>query len=124
MKALIKIIFLIFPFSFIACKDDSISNNQSENLFVCGIKDPLDNVKWLKNEFEKLEGGPEVNGIVLYKYEGKEVIEVQGSLFSSTNQHQYYCNGDRLDLNDPDVFDQYTKKRTLVGVLYGTKLWQ
>ena len=65
-----------------------------------------------------------MNGIVLYTYEGREVIEVQNSLFSSTNQHQYYCDGTKLDLNDPDNFKKFKSERVEIGMLYGTKFWK
>ncbi|SDD55545.1 hypothetical protein SAMN04487996_101307 [Dyadobacter soli] len=91
---------------------------------VCEVQDPIWNLKWLNAEFKQFIGGPEVNGIVLYEYNGDQVIEVQNSLFSSTNMHQHLCNGVKLDLQSPQAISDYYAKRKEVKILYGTKLWQ
>jgi hypothetical protein len=123
MKSLSTIILLLFGVSFTACQDDAIVGHQDKDLFVCGIKDPINNVKWLNEEFKNFIGGSEINGIALYKFEGQDIIEVHNSLFSSRNIHQHYCNGEVVGLNDPKVLEQYLKERTYVGMLYGTKMW-
>lgn len=102
---------------FISCQKTDIDT-------VCGVKDPLNNISWLNEEFKKMEGGPQVNGIILYLYNGKEVIEVQSAVFSSTNQHQYLCDGNKLNLNDSNDFNRYKSERVEVRVLYGTKIWE
>lgn len=117
MKAFTTLILLFFA---ISCKKASV---EREVLEVCGVSDPIVNLEWLNSEFEELEGGPEINGIVLYTYGGKDVIEVQNSVFSSTNQHQYYCDGTKLDLNDPDAFNKFKRERVETRLLYGTKIW-
>ncbi|MDV3310288.1 MAG: hypothetical protein LOY03_15885 [Cyclobacteriaceae bacterium] len=91
---------------------------------VCGKKDPLNELPWLKQEMSHLLGGPTLNAVVLYIYEGREVLELQGSVFSSTNQHQYYCDGEKLDFDDPVRFQDYRQKRVEKAVLYGTKIWE
>lgn len=91
---------------------------------VCGVKDPLTNISWLNEEFKKMEGGPQVNGIILYLYNSKEVIEIQSAVFSSTNQHQYHCDGSKLNLDDPNDFNKYRSERVKVRILYGTKIWE
>lgn len=68
-------------------------------------------------------GGPDINGILLYKYNEQYVVEIQGSVFSSTNIHQYYCTGTKLDLINPDDFLKFIKLRREIKVLYGTKIW-
>ncbi|MCF0072281.1 hypothetical protein LZD49_17505 [Dyadobacter sp. CY261] len=91
---------------------------------VCGVADPINNLKWLNDEFRLFVGGPEINGIVLFEYNGNQVIEVQNSLFSSTNIHQHLCNGAKLDLQSPQALSDYRARRKEVKVLYGTKMWQ
>ncbi|MCF0075517.1 hypothetical protein LZD49_33885 [Dyadobacter sp. CY261] len=90
---------------------------------VCGVADPINNLKWLNDEFKAFLGGPGVNGIVLYEYNGNQVIEVQNSLFNSTNIHQHLCNGVKLDLQSPQSISDYRAQRREVKVLYGTKMW-
>lgn len=91
---------------------------------ICGVADPVNNLKWLNEEFKQFSGGPEINGIVLYSYKDQNIIEVQNSLFNSTNIHQHHCNGAKLNLEDPKDFEDYKKNRVEVKVLYGTKMWQ
>ncbi|GAB3794679.1 hypothetical protein GCM10028819_09160 [Spirosoma humi] len=88
------------------------------------MKDPINELKWLNDQFKAFVSGPTVNGIVIFRFEDRDIIEVQNSLFNSTNQHQYYCTGERLNLDDPARFNQYRKERQEVKVLYGTNLWK
>lgn len=103
------------------CKKDEPS---AEANLVCGVTDPVRNLKWLNDEFRDFSGGPESNAIVLYEYEGKQVIEVQNSLYSSTNMHQYTCDGLKLDLQAPQAFTDFVAERKEIKVLYGTKIWR
>lgn len=91
---------------------------------VCGVTNPVNDLKWLNEEFKQFSGGPGINGIVLYSYKDQNIIEVQNSLFNSTNIHQHYCNGAKLNLEDPKAFEDYRKDRVEVKILYGTKMWQ
>ena len=112
---LVSVLFLIT-----SCKSD---DPVQEADMVCGVEDPINNLKWLNDEFKSFLGGPGVNGIVLYEYNGNQVIEVQNSLFSSTNIHQHLCSGVKLDLQSPQAISDYRAKRIEVKVLYGTKMW-
>jgi hypothetical protein len=89
---------------------------------VCGVADPVNDLKWLKEEFKQFLGGPENNGIVLYRYKDQNIIEVQNSVFSSLNNHQHYCDGAKLNLEDPKAYEDYIKNRVEVKILYGTRL--
>ena len=105
-----------------ACTDESDPGSR-ESLSVCGKKDPLNELKWLREEVSRFEGGPEINAVVLYSYEDRDVLELQGSIFNSTNMHQYYCDGEKLDLENPDAFSRYKQSRIEKAILYGTKIW-
>ncbi|MFC5410073.1 hypothetical protein ACFPMF_12185 [Larkinella bovis] len=102
-----------------ACRKDKDLNPE----LPCGMEDPINELKWLNDQFKLFMGGPSINGIIFYRYENKAVIEVQNGLASSTNQHQYHCNGEKLNLDDPDDFARYKKNRKLIRVVYGTNLW-
>jgi hypothetical protein len=104
MKNLSKIIRLILIISLLSCSEKPIGNKDGD--MVCGTTDPIRDLMWLNKE-----------------YNGREVIEVQNSLFSSTNIHQYYCDGERLKLEEPGRFDEFKKNRIEKKVIYGTKLW-
>jgi hypothetical protein len=121
MKNLSKIIRLILIISLLSCSEKPIGNKDGD--MVCGTTDPIRDLMWLNKEFKLFHGGEGGNAIVLYEYNGREVIEVQNSLFSSTNIHQYYCDGERLKLEEPGRFDEFKKNRIEKKVIYGTKLW-
>ena len=104
------------------CTDEDPVEKLEKDL-VCGVADPVSNLKWLNDQFKEFIGGPEANGIVLYDYNDKQVIEVQNSFYNSTNQHQYYCNGEKLNLDDPQAFNEFKNKRIEVKMLYGNKVW-
>ena len=102
------------------CKNNDLTDEAD---LICGTADPIEDLPWLNKQFKEFSGGRESNAIVLYKFNEKQVIEVQNSLFSSTNQHQYFCNGEKLDLNDANKFKEFKDNRQEIKVIYGTKLW-
>lgn len=110
--------------SFISCKKEKIAKEDNNENLIYGVNDPVKDLKWLNDEFKQFKAGPKVDGIVLYKYNDQYVIEVQNSLFSSTNTHQYYCNGTKLDLENPEKFMDFRENSTVIKVLYGINLWK
>ncbi|MCE7040035.1 hypothetical protein [Dyadobacter sp. CY312] len=121
MKNLLKISGLILTIFLLSCSEKRIGNE--DGIMICGTKDPVNDLKWLNAEFKLFHGGKDINAIVLYEFNGREVIEVQNSIFSSTNMHQYYCNGERLKLEEPGKFDEFKKNRIEKKIIYGTKMW-
>lgn len=121
MKSSIFFISVLFVATNCSTKDPIA---EAEIGAICGVSDPVNDLKWLNEEFKQFMGGPELDGIVLYKYNDQYVIEVQNSLFSSTNIHQHYCNGTKLNLEDPKAFADYKKNRIEYKVLYGINLWK
>src|SRR5690606_14500678 len=114
-------IVLLFFLCVTACKKEMLHEEAVE---VCGVSDPIHNLEWLNAEYELLVGGPEMNGVILYQYEGRDVIEIQSSVFSSFNGHQYYCDGTKLELDGNEAFEKFLRERVLVSVLYGTDIWK
>ncbi|SEJ29297.1 hypothetical protein SAMN04487995_4014 [Dyadobacter koreensis] len=112
-------LFILATF-FFNCKNNDLTD---EGNLVCGTANPIEDLPWLNKQFKEFIGGKETNAIVLYKFDEKQIIEVQNSLFSSTNQHQYFCNGEKLDLDDANKFKEFKDNRQEIKVLYGTKLW-
>ena len=113
---------------FSACKknlEDPLST--SSNVEVCGIKDPVNNLKWLSDKMKVYTFGDnadKLNGVVLFEYKGENVIEIQCSICSSTNIHQYRCDGTLYDFNNSNNFQDYVKNRKKIDVLYGTEIWK
>ena len=122
MKNITSLICLLLIISAVSCKKKA-GLDVKEILTVCGTKDPLKNIAWLKTEYAEIAAYPTVNGIILYRYNNNEVIEVQNAQFSSTNQHQYYCDGTKLNLGEPSAFNKYRQERKLIGILFGTNIW-
>src|SRR5690606_14876735 len=66
--------------------------------FVCGTEDPLNDLDWLHEEYVKIQvDDPGLNAIVVFGFDGMTIIEVQNSLYSSTNIHQFKCDGTLID---------------------------
>ncbi|MEJ2902322.1 hypothetical protein WAE58_07790 [Pedobacter panaciterrae] len=122
MKKISSLICLLLIITAVSCKKKATLDGK-EVLTVCGTKDPLKNIAWLKDEYSQMSGQPTINGIVLYRYNDSEVIEIQNAQFSSTNQHQYYCDGTKLNLGVPADFNKYRQDRKLIGILFGTNIW-
>lgn len=122
MKNLAGLIGLLLILCVVSCKKSKTLDG-NEVLTVCWVNNPLKNIGWLKTEYEKIASQPKTNGIILYSYNNKEVLEIQNAQFSSTNQHQYYCDGTKLDLNAPSDFNKFKQERKLIGILYGTDIW-
>lgn len=123
MRKFTRLICLLLIVSAGSCKKKAVVD-ENKDLTACGVKNPIQNLSWLNAKFKSLAGGSNMNGIVLYRLNGSEVIEIQGSVFSSTNQHQYYCDGTKLNLDEPSAFNEFKKERKLIGVLYGTNIWK
>lgn len=122
MKLSIKTIYVLTITLLVSCNKENIIE-YNEELRVCSIKDPIKNIAWLNKEFKQFQGGPDINGIILYMYDDREIIEVQNSIFSSTNQHQYYCDGTKINLNDPELYSKFREERIKIGTLYGSNIW-
>ncbi|MCF0055053.1 hypothetical protein [Dyadobacter sp. CY356] len=126
MNVLLKIksaFFLILVlFVLTNCKSEDPVEEPEKDV-VCGVSDPVNNLRWLNKLYKEFYGGPLINGIVLYQYNDSQVIEVQSGVSSSTNIHQYFCDGVKLDLLDPVKFKEFRDNRIEIKVLYGTKLW-
>lgn len=107
----------------ISCSKNETEPSYNKELVACQISNPITNLEWLNKEFRSLVGGPSTNAIVIYKYDDLEVIEIQGSTFSSTNQHQYQCDGQKINFDDPSMFNDFKQNRVELKVIYGKKIW-
>lgn len=128
IKSLLLIVTCSSLSLFSACKKDIEDPlNGSSNVEVCGIKDPINNLKWLSDKMKVYTFGDnadKLNGVVLFEYKGENVIEIQCSICSSTNIHQYKCDGTLYDFSNSNNFQDYVKNRKKIDVLYGTEIWK
>ncbi len=125
-KSFLILIAGIFLSVFSSCKKE-VNPTLDTDILVCGTKDPINDLNWLADEMKFREfyriNSEKINGVVLYDYKGDNVIEVQCSLCSSTNIHQYKCDGTKIDFTNSNNYNDYLKNRTKVKVLYGTEIW-
>lgn len=118
----ISLFILLVLITLDSCSKKEIEPTYDKDFVVCQISNPIANLDWLNKEFNKL-GGSSTNAIVIYRYNGDEIIEIQGSTFSSTNQHQYHCDGQKINFDDPAKFNDFKQNRVELKVIYGTKIW-
>lgn len=113
----------------LSCKknENTVLDVSTSTTSVCGTKDPLNDLKWLSDKVNLLTGGPKINGVVLFEYKNEVIIEIQCSVCSSTNLHQYYCDGTKIDFASSSdkvkEYKDYVANRKEVKVLYGVKIW-
>ena len=114
---------LIFMLIACICLGSCVTEEPVDEQFsACGTSNALSELPWLKEQFELIKNTPE-SGIILYQYNTREVIEIQSSLMSSTNQSQYSCDGTKLDFDKPEVFQNFLTNRIEVKILHGINLW-
>lgn len=70
------------------------------------------------------DNADKLNGVVLFEYKGENVIEIQCSICSSTNTHQYRCDGTLYDFSNTNNFQDFLISRKKVSLLYGTEIWK
>lgn len=118
---LLNIIILIFSgLGIAACE----LNEKREDISLgCEVVNPLKDLSWLNKKLENIKGDP-LSGIILYRYNSREIIEIQTSLMSSTNISQYYCDGTKIDLENPELYQDFLRSREKVRILYGIDFWK
>jgi len=119
---LLNIIILIFSgLGIAACE---LNEKREEISLECEVVNPLKDLSWLNKKLENIKGDP-LSGIILYRYNSREIIEIQTSLMSSTNISQYYCDGTKIDFEkNPELYQDFLRSREKVRILYGIDLWK
>ena len=112
MKKYLLLVLLVFLFA--SCK-----KSKKEDISACGVTNPIQNLTWLNQKVKLFTGGPELNGVVLYKYNDNEIIQINQTV-SSKVYDIYNCDGKQMMFNDADGLDDYIANRKKVAVLYGT----
>ena len=77
------------------CKD----NHSQENLSACGVKDPVNNVSWLKQLVEEARQEREDSYLTIrmFDFEGQTYFSYYKSYMSCIGCVIYDCNGTRFD---------------------------
>lgn len=99
----------------------SCKKSKKEEVVACGVANPIQNLTWLNQKYKLFSGGPTLNSIVLYEYNGNQIIQVNQSV-SSKMYDVYSCNGEPLMFDDANGLNKYLAGRKKVIVIYGT--WQ
>lgn len=69
MKKYLSLLLLVLLYT--SCK-----KSKKDDITACGVTNPLQNLTWLNQKVKLFTGGPELNGVVLYKYKDSEIIQI------------------------------------------------
>ena len=124
MKNIIKMITMMVIIT--SCTKESISDDPTRLNLVCGTKNPMIDLPWLVEKMKMNQPyTPEGMGVVLFEYEGNKVVEIQSFLSSSSNIHQYFCDGTKLDFESTSEnvkrYKDYVLNRKEISIIYGKK---
>lgn len=96
-----------------------------ETISACGVKDPIENLEWLRDLKNNSEGNAEISSaeIVLYKWNDKDYIYFQktinlaqdfpNSIFDCSGNLQFQCGGNQPVDNCSVFFAEAEKIATL-----------
>jgi hypothetical protein len=103
MRAFLILLVVLFAFS---CKKDSVNADSEDEakgakVDVCDIKDPVNELPWLKKIIEDVKAKKEQNitTITLVEVKGRPVFNYYVSYMSCIGCISYYCDGSRLDMS-------------------------
>lgn len=108
------IVVLCLSIVFFSCK-----KSKKQEIVACGVVNPIQNLTWLNHKYKLFSGGPKLNSIVLYEYNGSQIIQVNQSV-SSKAYDAYNCKGEPLTFDDTNGLSKYLDGRKKVAVIYGT----
>lgn len=94
MKNFLLFLFLILVFS---CKDSTVSSR----LEVCGVKDPVRKLPWLKAKIDSLKAknDDDMLTVTVGKLKGEVVFDCSMIYMSCIGCSAYHCDGTRVDLS-------------------------
>jgi hypothetical protein len=99
MRSLSLVLFTVATLT-ICCKKSNTSNPND----VCGVKNPLSDLPWLKQKIDDLRAESLSGQVRRYRYNGEDVISIQAWIQSCYPCTLYTCSGRVLTQNDnPDV---------------------
>lgn len=110
MKNILLFLFLILVFS---CNDDTLSSR----LEVCGVKDPVRNLPWLRAKIDSLKTHKQDDmlTVTLGKIKGEIVFDYTMLYMSCYVCQVYRCDGSRVDLTNFTQEEMQEFVRTVRG---------
>lgn len=105
---------LLLPFIFFSCKKKTLSPTIS----ACGVKDPVNNLPWLKEIVDeaKSTGTASTMTIKKFEYEGNTYFNYYEAHLSCMNCVIFDCSGERVIPGALFTDEEYQE---LTGELYG-----
>ena len=97
----------------------SCKKSKNEEITACGVVNPIQNLNWLNQKYKLFTGGPKLNSVLLYEYNGSQIIQFNQAV-SSKMYDLYNCNGELLMFDDASGLSKYLAGRKKVAVIYGT----
>ncbi|WP_234734643.1 hypothetical protein [Tellurirhabdus bombi] len=97
LKSLFVPIFLVVVISLSCKKESDLSPKEA-----CGVRDPLNNLKWLRKKMDQLRQDKEeaITTVILIKVNGQSYIQIYKSYMSCSYCTLYTCEGDPV-INQP-----------------------
>ncbi|PSL24608.1 hypothetical protein [Dyadobacter jiangsuensis] len=118
MKKLLLFAFLVFILS---CKDNTVSST----LNVCGVKDPVRNLPWLKAKIDSLKAEKQENMLMVTvgKYKGEIIFDYTILYMSCNICTVFRCDGSRVDLSKLTQEEMQEFTKTVRGDTRGPVIW-
>lgn len=118
MKKLLLSLFLLFAFS---CKEKTVSST----LEVCGVKDPVRNLPWLKAKIDSLKTEKQDNMLMVTvgELKGEIVFDYTMLYMSCYVCNVYRCDGTRVDLTNLTQEERQEFTKTVRGDKQGPVIW-
>lgn len=118
MKKLLFSLFLVFAFS---CKEKTVSST----LEVCGVKDPVRNLPWLKAKIDSLktEKQDHMLTVTVGEYKGEIIFDYTILYMSCNICTVFRCDGTRVDLSKLTQEEMQEFTKTVRGDRRGPVIW-
>lgn len=92
MRYYILFVLLLFGLSATMCKKGS-----SDPSGVCGVKDPSNNLPWLKSKLDEYRSQQLTGMVRRFRYEGSDILSIHAHIQSCYPCELYTCTGRQLE---------------------------
>ncbi len=105
------LIALLLPLIFSSCK----TKTHSPEVSACGVKDPVNNLPWLKQKVDDAKSAGTASMLTIKKFEYKEntYFHYYEAIMSCTNCVIFDCSGEQViagDLFTEEEYKEFTKE--------------
>lgn len=98
MRTLAIFILLVVATCITGCKKENFADPSG----VCGVKDPLSNLSWLKLKISELKADGLNGQVRRFRYHGQDIISIQAYIQSCYPCNLHTCSGRVLTYEDDE----------------------